>query len=288
MPHLFTDSERIHDAQLETELQLLQGLRPELIEDVADMDARVAAIAEEMAKIAARRASKMEALSRMDAHIEAVNAERASLNATSRASAKDVSPGRQPTNLAADSPASEVDKQYKLLKAQEATRSAKEAARSANVVVRAANLAADTPSPEDEATRRYKRCKAELVARRAERALAPASPASAKEANDVAFDRYLAYSPESEQDLAAGSPETEVDKQYKLLKAQKAARSAKEAARSAKQAASYQAYQACLANTTPEHEIRNRRRSARLALVPASPVSAAARLGEDTAFPTHT
>ena len=200
MPHLFTDSERIHDAQLETELQLLQGLRPELIEDVADMDARVAAIAEEMAKIAARRASKMEALSRMDAHIEAVNAERASLNATSRASAKDVSPGRQPTNLAADSPASEVDKQYKLLKAQEATRSAKEAARSANVVVRAANLAADTPSPEDEATRRYMRSKAELVARRAERALAPASPASAKEANDAALERYLDCSPESEQE----------------------------------------------------------------------------------------
>ena len=267
---------------------MLQGLRPELIEDVADMDARVATKAEEMAKIAARRAAKMGALSKMDARIEAIKAQRTRYAAASRASTKDVSPGSKPTSLAAESPESEVDKQYKLLKAQEATRSANEAARSANVVVRAANLAADTPSPEDEATRRYMRSKAELVARRAERALAPASPASAKEANDVAFDRYLAYSPVSEQDLAAGSPETEVDKQYKLLKAQKAARSAKEAACSAKQAAANQAECDARPANSPEHEIRNRRRSVRLALVLASPVSAAARHGEDTAFPTHT
>ena len=255
MPRLFTDPALgLVVAQLESELMMLQGLRPELIEDVADMDARVAAIAEEMAKIAARRASKMGALSKMDAHIESIKAQRATL--PREASAAYFSPERKPTN--------EVD--------------------------RAADLAAYTPSPEDEATRRYQLSKAELVARRAERALALALPGSAKEtaANEAELNAYLACSPESEQDLAAGSPESEVDKRYKLLKAQKAARAAKEAARSAKEAASNQAYQACMANTTPEHEIRNRRRSARLALVPASPVSAAARLGEDTAFPTHT
>lgn len=184
MPRLVTDLERA--ASLETELMMLQGLRPELIEDVADMDARVAAKAEEMAKLAARRAAKMGALSKMDARIEAIKAQRTRYAAASRASAKDVSPGRKPTDLAAD------------------------------------------------------------------------------------------------------SPESEVDKQYKLLKAQKAARSAKEAARSAKQAAANQAECDARPANSPEHEIRNRRRSVRLALVPASPVSAAARLGEDTAFPTHT
>ena len=165
MPRLFTDPALgLVVAQLESELMMLQGLRPELIEDVADMDARVAAIAEEMAKIAARRASKMGALSKMDAHIESIKAQRATL--PREASAAYFSPERKPTN--------EVD--------------------------RAADLAAYTPSPEDEATRRYQLSKAELVARRAERALAPASPASAKEANDAALERYLDCSPESEQE----------------------------------------------------------------------------------------
>ena len=131
---------------------------------IQELDTDIASLlAEEMAKSDARHAAEMGEVANMDSRMADIKEQRVSRDAASRASAKDVSPGRKPTNLMAD-------------------------------------LAADTPSPEDEATRRYMRCKAQLVARRAERALAPASPASTNEANDAALERYLDCSPESEQE----------------------------------------------------------------------------------------
>ena len=54
-----TDADPTNDAQLETELNMIQERRAAEMNDVAKMDARLAALAEEKAKIAARRAAAM-------------------------------------------------------------------------------------------------------------------------------------------------------------------------------------------------------------------------------------
>ena len=148
-----TDADPMNDAQLETELNMIQERRAAEMKDVAKMDARLAALAEEKAKIAARRAATMGEVAKMDSRTEKIKGQRAFRAATSRASSTSASPGRKPT---------------------------------LNEVDRAADLAADSPSPENELKRQYTLHKEQCAA---QPALAPASPDSA--ANDAELNPYL-------------------------------------------------------------------------------------------------
>ena len=151
-----TDADPMNDAQLETELNMIQERRAAEMKDVAKMDARLAALAEEKAKIAARRAAAMGEVAKMDSRTAEIKGQRASRAATSRASAASASPMRKPT---------------------------------LNEVDRAADLAGDSPSPENELKKQYKLHKAQCAAQLAELALAPASSDSA--ANDAELNGYL-------------------------------------------------------------------------------------------------
>ena len=151
-----TDADPMNDAQLETELNMIQERRAAEMKDVAKMDARLAALAEEKAKIAARRAAAMGEVAKMDSRTAEIKGQRASRAATSRASASSASLRRKPT---------------------------------LNEVDRAADLAGDSPSPENELKKQYKIHKAQCAAQLAELALAPASSDSA--ANDAELNGYL-------------------------------------------------------------------------------------------------
>ena len=151
-----TDADPMNDAQLETELNMIQERRAAEMKDVAKMDARLAALAEEKAKIAARRAAAMGEVAKMDSRTAEIKGQRASRAATSRASASSASPRRKP---------------------------------SLNEVDRAADLAGDSLSPENELKKQYKLHKAQCAAQLAELALAPASSDSA--ANDAELNGYL-------------------------------------------------------------------------------------------------
>ena len=151
-----TDADPMNNAQLETELNMIQERRAAEMKDVAKMDARLAALAEEKAKIAARRAAAMGEVAKMDSRTAEIKGQRASRAATSRASASSASLRRKPT---------------------------------LNEVDRAADLAGDSLSPENELKKQYKLHKAQCAAQLAELALAPASPDSA--ANDAELNPYL-------------------------------------------------------------------------------------------------
>ena len=110
MPCAVADAGPVSAAQLDEELSRLQERHDAKTNEVANLDALIATLAEEMAKAAALRNAVKEEVSKISSRTDAIKEQLASLAAPSRASSTCGSPGRKPTESDSGS-ATEVSRQ---------------------------------------------------------------------------------------------------------------------------------------------------------------------------------
>ena len=110
MPCAVADAGPVSAAQLDEELSRLQERHDAKTNEVANLDALIATLAEEMAKAAALRNAGKEEMSKISSRTDAIKEQLASLAAPSRASSTCGSPGRKPTESDSGS-ATEVSRQ---------------------------------------------------------------------------------------------------------------------------------------------------------------------------------
>ena len=110
MPCAVADAGPTSATQLQEELSRLQERHDAKINEVANLDVRIAALEKEMAQATALRDAEKEEMSKISSRTDEINEQLASLAAASRASSTCGIPGRKPTELDSSS-ATEVSRQ---------------------------------------------------------------------------------------------------------------------------------------------------------------------------------